>query len=144
MFCEGSGHLQSSVQWGSNAKTCFVFFPAGLKHQDSSISIHRSNHPLFCLRVQNGRALLITNCVLYNPHGYVFGTCLQLCSAQFQGKWRHLCLSGTWIVLICACVLQPVHSIHAPFLPFPVTSLHADILVHVSGRLSASSTQSRT
>lgn len=40
-------------------------------------------------------------------------------------------------VLICACTLQSVHSIHPPSLPFPVTfSLHADILANAPDRLS--------
>lgn len=95
---------------------CF-FFPTGLKHQDSLISIYRSNHPFFCHRVQHGRALLITDRLLYNPHGYVLGTCLQLFSAPFQGNWRHLCLLGTWI-----CSHLCLHVTPCPFHPRTISS----------------------
>lgn len=122
---QGSRHLQSSVKWGSNAKTCFVFFffPTGLKHQDSLISIYRSNHPFFCHRVQHGRALLITDRLLYNPRGYVLGTRLQLFSAQFQGNWRHLCLSGTWI-----CSHLCLHVTTCPFHPRTISSFSHNLL----------------
>lgn len=48
LLCSGAAMLKLAL-----------LFPAGLKYQDSLISIYRSNRPLFCLRVQNRRALWI-------------------------------------------------------------------------------------
>lgn len=128
---------------GLRWKTCFVFFfPAGLKHQDSSISIYRSNHPLFCLRVQNRRALLIIIVFSITPMVMCLAPAYS-CAVHSSRAIEDTCAFR--VLGLFSFVLAHYNlSVHAPFLPFPVTSLHADILAHASARLSASPTQSQT